>query len=114
MYMDGNTDEAYANAVKELEVGGITTTLVKSAYGYHIIKLDSKTENGRLKNETERSAYINKKVANLTENRNLEINQTAVEKAVEAITGKKTSTSSTSENNDSTDNSITTNVEVDQ
>ena len=66
MYMDGNTYTEYADAVKKLAEGKITTTLVKSQAGYHIIKLNKKVENGRAKNDTEREEYIDEKVNNLS------------------------------------------------
>ncbi len=100
MYMDGYTDDAYETAVKGLQVGQITTSLVESSYGYHIIKLDAINENGRVNNTTDRSAYVNKKIADMTQEKNLEINEDAVIKAVETITGRKITTT----NNDTTNN----------
>lgn len=102
MYSDGRTDSAYTEAVKGLEIGKITPTLVKSSYGYHIIKLDSINDNGRINSENERASYINKKIANITVEKNLSINEDALNKAVEAITGKKTSENEAT-NNEATD-----------
>lgn len=95
MYADGRTDSAYSKAVMELQVGGITATLVESSYGYHIIKLDNKVENGRLNSETERSSYVNRKITTITEEKNLQVDEIALKKVVETITGKK----ATAENN---------------
>lgn len=102
MYADGRTDSAYSKAAMSLEVGGITATLVESSYGYHIIKLDDKIENGRANSETEREEYVNMKISNITEEKNLSIDSVALAKAVETITGKK----ATNENN-AVENGIT-------
>lgn len=39
-----NLEEAYVNAMKELEAGKFTTTPVKTSYGYHVIYCVEKTE----------------------------------------------------------------------
>lgn len=88
MYMDGNTYTEYSDAVKTLEVGGITTTLVKSQAGYHIIKLNAKTENGRAHNDTEREAFVDEQINNLSVTKNLDIDTEYLTKLVEKITGK--------------------------
>ena len=87
MYADGNTVEEYEAAVKTLNPGEIYATLVETDYGYHIIKLDSKVENGRAKNDTERSEYVDYKVNSLAEEKNVEIDTEALNKLVEQITG---------------------------
>lgn len=87
MYADGNTVEEYEAAVKTLNAGEIYATLVETDYGYHIIKLESKVENGRAKNETERSEYVDYKVNSLAEEKNVEIDTEALNKLVEQITG---------------------------
>ncbi|MDO4283559.1 MAG: peptidylprolyl isomerase [Clostridia bacterium] len=102
MYLDGRTDDAYEAAVKELKVGEITAALVESSYGYHIIKLDAINENGRANSQTERSNYINKKIANITNEKNLEIDEKALQKAVETITGKTASANNTTSDNNAT------------
>lgn len=88
MYMDGNTYTEYSDAVKTLEVGGITTTLVKSQAGYHIIKLNAKTENGRAHNDTEREAFVDEEINNLSVTKNLDIDTEYLTKLVEKLTGK--------------------------
>ena len=75
MYNDGNTVQEYIDAVLTLTDGQIYAGLVESQYGYHIIKLNAKTENGRLKNETERTAYANTLFDNIDTDKNLKINQ---------------------------------------
>lgn len=113
MYMDGNTYTEYADAVKNLEVGAITTTLVKSQSGYHIIKLNAKTENGRAHNDTEREAYVDEDINNLSTTKNLQVNNDYLTKLVEKITGKKasdeTNTDSTTTDNSTTNTETTTN-----
>lgn len=114
MYMDGNTYTEYADAVKNLEVGAITTTLVKSQSGYHIIKLNAKTENGRAHNDTEREAYVDEDINNLSTTKNLKVNNDYLTKLVEKITGKTASddtdtTDSTTTDNNTTNTDTTTN-----
>ena len=114
MYMDGNTYTEYADAVKNLEVGAITTTLVKSQSGYHIIKLNAKTENGRAHNDKEREAYVDEDINNLSTTKNLKINNDYLTKLVEKITGKTASddtdtTDSTTTDNNTTNTDTTTN-----
>ncbi len=114
MYMDGSTYTEYADAVKNLEVGAITTTLVKSQSGYHIIKLNAKTENGRAHNDTEREAYVDEDINNLSTTKNLKVNNDYLTKLVEKITGKTASddtdtTDSTTTDNNTTNTDTTTN-----
>ena len=107
MYMDGNTYTEYADAVKNLEVGSITTTLVKSQSGYHIIKLNAKTENGRAHNDTEREAYVDEDINNLSTTKNLKINNDYLTKLVEKITGKTASDDTDTTDSTTTDNNTT-------
>ena len=109
MYMDGNTYTEYADAVKNLEVGAITTTLVKSQSGYHIIKLNAKTENGRAHNDTEREAYVDEDINNLSTTKNLKINNDYLTKLVEKITGKTASDDTDTTDSTTTDDNTTTN-----
>lgn len=101
VYMDGQTDESYANAVKGMQVGDIV--LVESTYGYHIIKLNSITENGRAKSEYDRENYVNENLNNISKEKNFEVNKNNLKKAVEQITGKTSST----ENNNTTNTETT-------
>lgn len=87
MYMDGNTYTEYADAVKTLQVGQITAALVKSQSGYHIIKLNAKTENGRAHNDIEREEFVDQQINNLSVTKNLEIDTEYMNKLVEKITG---------------------------
>jgi len=85
MYMDDYTVDAYANAVASMQVGEISATLVESPYGYHIIKLNDKIENGRLKNETEREEYVNTLFNDITTKKNLAIDDKKLNKFLKEI-----------------------------
>ena len=101
MYMDGNTATEYADAVKTLKEGEITATLVKSQFGYHIIKLNKKIENGRAKNETERQAYVDEDINGLADK--LEVDETYLKQLVEKITGTPVDNDTTTEVDTTTD-----------
>ena len=117
VYMDGQTDESYANAVKSMQVGDVV--LVESSYGYHVIKLASITENGRAKNEYDRENFINENINKISTEKNFKVNSDNLKKAVEQITGKSSSdttnttstnsTQTTTTDNTTTDNNTTTN-----
>ena len=92
MYMDGNTITEYSDAVKTLSEGQICPNIVESEYGYHIIKLNQKIENGRLKNSSERETYVSEKINSLSEERNVKVNEEIMNKIIEKIKGQ-TSTS---------------------
>lgn len=95
VYMDGQTDEKYADAVKNMQVGDIV--LVESTYGYHIIKLNSITENGRSKSEYDRENYVNGNLNNISVEKNFKVNEDNIKKAVEQITGKSSSSENTTD-----------------
>ena len=119
MYMDGNTVEEYSNAVKEMQVGEVYPQLVESSYGYHIIKLNAKTENGRVNNSTERTAYANSLFTDIDQTKNLYINKELLKSFVMEIdpdayaTEEETDTTTddTSTNTDTTDTSTDTTTE---
>lgn len=115
MYMDGNVMTQYADAVKTLKAGTVYATLVKTDAGYHIIKLESITENGRKNNTTEREAYINTVVDKLNETKNLKINDTVLNNIVKKITGKTIEelAKEAEESSTSTDSNITTDTSTD-
>lgn len=112
VYMDGQTDEKYADAVKSMQVGDIV--LVESTYGYHIIKLNSITENGRAKSEYDRENYVNENLNNISVEKNFKVNEDKIKKAVEQITGKSSSSENTTDattnetTNSTTDTTTTT------
>ncbi len=97
MYDDANTMEQYTKAVKTLKDGQVYDGIVETEAGYHIIKLDSKVENGRAKNEAEREEYIDNKINSLAEEKHLNVDKEALNLLIEKITGK-----SVEENTDST------------
>ncbi|MEG2310870.1 MAG: peptidylprolyl isomerase, partial [Clostridia bacterium] len=74
MYMDGKVLPEYTEAVKKLQAGQITDTLIKTNAGYHIIKLDSIDENMRTKSKGEREAFANEKVDKIGETKNVNVN----------------------------------------
>lgn len=111
MYMDGNVLEEYVNAVKELSVGSIYGSLVKTDAGYHIIKLDSIVEGGRINNESERGDLVDDRLNNLAVTKNLKTNTNVLNKLVESITGKPVQTEeeyyeSINNNSTSSDDSV--------
>lgn len=87
MYLDSRTVEAYVEAVKTLQVGQITPALVESDYGFHIIKLEKITENGRLQSDAEREDYVSEKLDSYGIELNMKINDKLLKTATEAITG---------------------------
>lgn len=108
-FYDGDSIyEEYEKASKSLEAGQVYAQIVETDAGYHIIKLDSKVENGRSKSSTIRSSYANEKVNNLSTSEKIDIKTDVLNKLIETITGVATTTDtddSTSDANDSTDES---------
>lgn len=100
VYMDGQTDDSYADAVVNMQVGDIV--LVESTYGYHVIKLNSITENGRVKNEYDRENYVNENINKISTEKNFKVNEDNIKKAVEQITGKVSLNTDTTTNNTTT------------
>lgn len=123
VYMDNQTEENYANAVKGMQVGDIV--LVETSYGYHIIKLNNIVENGRAKSENDREAFVNEKINKISDEKHFEIKKENLAKAVEQITGKSSTKEDTTDNNttestnnagsettESTENTTTENTET--
>lgn len=105
VYMDGQTDESYANAVKDMQVGDVV--LVESSYGYHVIKLTSITENGRAKNEYDRENYVNDNINKISTEKNFKVNSDNLKKVVEQITGKSSTDANNTDSNSTQDTSTT-------
>lgn len=103
VYMDGQTDESYANAVKNMQVGDVV--LVESSYGYHVIKLASITENGRAKNEYDRENYVNDNINKISTEKNFKVNSDNLKKVVEQITGKSSTDANNTDSNSTQDTS---------
>lgn len=86
-YDDGYTVEEYIKATKALEVGKINATLVETSYGYHIIKLNEKVENGRVNNTTERELYVNEFTDGLQEEYKVTIDTEVLNNYIISVTG---------------------------
>lgn len=86
-YDDGTTVSEYIEAVKKLNVGEIAASLVETSYGYHIIKLNEKVENGRANNDSDREAYANKFTDGLEEQYHVNVNQDVLNQYIKATTG---------------------------
>lgn len=108
VYMNDAVMKEYAEAVKNLKAGEITTALVKTDAGYHIIKLENIVENGRKNNDTEREDFANVDINKLNETKNLKINEEVLTKLVESITGKKAEDTTTTENTQNTQQTTNT------
>lgn len=99
-FYDGDSIyEEYEKASKSLEAGQVYAQIVETDAGYHIIKLDSKVENGRSKSSIIRSSYANEKVNNLSTSEKIDIKTDVLNKLIETITGVATTT----DTDDSTD-----------
>ena len=85
MYMDGNTVKEYSDAVVTMKPGEVKATLVETAYGYHIIKLNAVNENGRVKSETVREQYANTLFDNIVEDKHLDNDLEAFKKYVKTL-----------------------------
>lgn len=68
----GNVEEEYINAVLTLKEGQIYSSIVKSSYGYHIIKLEEIEQNGRLTDDTEKGYVVNSKLSDMQDAVNIE------------------------------------------
>lgn len=105
VYMDGQTDDKYASAVKSMQVGDVV--LVESSYGYHVIKLASITENGRAKSEYDRENLVNENINKISTDRNFKVNEDNLKKAVKQINGKSSTDSDNTTTNDTTTSTTT-------
>lgn len=105
MYMDGNTVQEYSDAVKNMKPGEVNATLVETAYGYHIIKLNAVNENGRVKSETVREQYANTLFDNIVQDKHLDYNLDKFKEYVKSIDANAYSTTT-----DTTDTTNTTNT----
>ncbi|MEG2645606.1 MAG: peptidylprolyl isomerase [Clostridia bacterium] len=92
LYMDNTVMEEYVNAIKGLTIGKIYPTLVETEAGFHIIKLDSIIENGRVNNSNERRKIVDEDINKKSENKNVIVNKKVLNKLVEQITGKPVQT----------------------
>lgn len=111
VYMDGYTVDEYAKAVPTMQVGEVKAQLVETTYGYHIIKLNAKTENGRTNNATEREEYANTLFNNLETEKNCKVNEELLREFVLEIDPTAYSTPDTT-NTDTTTSTDGTTVTV--
>lgn len=86
-YDDGATMDEYIKAVKSLEVGKVTTTLVETSAGYHIIKLNEKVENGRANSASDKEGYVSEFTDGLSEKYNVTIEEEILNNYIVALTG---------------------------
>lgn len=87
-YDDENTDENYFNAIKVLIPGDVNKEVVTTGNGYAIIKLLSKIENGRAKNESDRKNIINERIDKLYNESNIVINDEVLNQVVQELYNK--------------------------
>ena len=119
MYMDGTTDSDYSNAVITLNEGDVTSELVTTQFGYHIIKLEKYNENGRINNMDIRKAIVNEQLSKVTEECNVKIQTDVLKDVIAKITGKTSETDvytqvSGAENESETKNSEETTENVEE
>lgn len=107
VYDDGNTVDEYAAVAMALEVGKVHPQLVETSYGYHIIKLNAKTENGRVNNSLEREEYANTLFDNLEEDKNLVIDEEKLKEFVLEIDPSAYAEESTGTETDTTTDTTT-------
>lgn len=101
-FYDGDSVlEEYKKAALSLSAGQIYNGIVETTAGYHIIKLDSKVENGRVNSSSERTYYANEVVNEYSVKENIEIKTDILNTLVESITGVKADdTTSTTDETD--------------
>ena len=87
-YDDENTDENYFNAIKLLTPGDVNKEVVTTGNGYAVIKLVTKVENGRAKNELDRKNIINERLDKLSSESNIVINDEALNQVVQELDNK--------------------------
>lgn len=107
MYMDEKTTKEYVEAVKTLSVGQTYATLVKSDYGFHIIRLDAINENGRVNSDADREDFVSQNIDKYGETLNLKVNSDLLKRAVQQITGVADTDSKTDDNGTQNDDSGT-------
>lgn len=87
-FYDGDSVlEEYMTASKTLTDGQIYGAVVETSAGYHIIKMDSKVQNGKVNSENERSYYANELVNNLSSEDDIKIKTEVLNKVIKEITG---------------------------
>lgn len=113
MYNNGSTVTSYVDAVLSLSEGEVYPTLVESEYGYHIIKLNAKNENGRKINSPEVEEFAYKKFEEIVASKNLTIDEGELNKFLAEIDPVNHSTVSDDKTTDKTNNDDATNQTTD-
>ena len=110
-FYDGDSVlEEYKKAALSLSDGQIYNGIVETKAGYHIIKLDSKVENGRANSSSERKYYANEIVNKYSATEKIDINTDVLNKLIETITGVKSESSDITDQG--TQDNVTDNVET--
>ena len=109
--------EEFVKAAKTLNDGEIYNGLVETSAGYHIIKLESKVENGRLKNSSEREEYVNKLINDLSDSKNIQVDVDGLNALIKEITGidpseQEEEEDTTTDTDTTTEESTDTNTET--
>ena len=115
---NGTTMEEFVKAAKTLNNGEIYNGLVETSAGYHIIKLESKVENGRLKNSSEREEYVNKLINDLSDSKNIQVDVDGLNALIKEITGidpseQEEKEDTTTDTDTTTEEGTDTNTETD-
>lgn len=71
---------AYIDAMVTLKPGQIYDSVVESQFGYHIIKLDSIEENGRVKDDNVKASYSYLVIMNMLEEKDVKLNNKNIER----------------------------------
>lgn len=112
-FCDGDSVlEQYKTAAKTLSDGQIYSQVVETSAGYHIIKMDSKTENGRVNSQTERNYYANEIINNYSTTEDIEIKTDVLNRLIESITGKAVEQTTDENNNTTVDTNSTSDTPV--
>ena len=110
-FYDGDSVlEQYKNVAMNMAEGQIYDGIVETSVGYHIIKLDTKVENGKVNSKTERNSYANEIINGYSTTENIEIKTDILNKLIESITGTKTTTNTTDNNSQVVSSDDSTNI----
>ncbi|MBR1884218.1 MAG: peptidylprolyl isomerase [Clostridia bacterium] len=87
VYMDGTTDSDYSNAAITLDVGAVTSELVETQFGYHIIKLEEYNENGKVHQLSVREEMVSDDLSKVTDEEHVEIQTEVMKEVIAKVTG---------------------------
>ena len=112
-FYDGDSVlEEYITASKTLTDGQIYGAVVETSAGYHIIKMDSKVENGKVNSENERSYYANELVNDLSSEDDIEIKTEVLNKVIKEITGVEVEAEEEHNHDEETDTTVDTTTDT--